>query len=392
MVPRISDLTAAVVGTGFIGGVHIDAIRRLGVTISGVVGSSAVRAEEKANQFGVARAYISFDEMLEDPAVDVVHITSPNDAHPAQVEATLRAGKHVVCEKPLALSSVETNRLRKLAADTGLIAAVNYNIRFYAQAHEMRARITGGSTGAPYLVTGSYLQDWLLRDTDWNWRAETGRGGALRVVGDIGSHWFDLACFVTGQKIVAVMAELPTFIPVRKRPSGPIETFAGAGDSPTEAVKMSSEDAAVILVRFENGARGVVTASQVSAGRKNGITIEVNGASSSVAWAGERPEELWIGHRDRPNEVLLRDPSLLSQDAAKIASVPGGHAEGFENTFRAMYQAVYADIIAGAPSKSPAYATFEDGHFEALIVEAVAESARLGQWVSLPKTNQRRPL
>lgn len=383
MAKAISELRAVVVGTGFIGAVHIDAIRRLGATVVGLVGSSAARAEEKARQFGVARAYQSFSEMLDDPSVDVVHITSPNDDHPAQAAAALRAGKHVVCEKPLALSSADTDRLRRVAAESGLVAAVNFNIRFYPLVHEMRARIASGSTGRPFLVTGAYLQDWLLHDTDWNWRAETGRGGALRVIGDIGSHWFDLAAFVTGQRIVEVMAELPTFVPVRKRPIGPVETFSGAGGGATTDVAMTSEDAGLVMVRFANGARGVVTVSQVSAGRKNGITIEVNGADASLAWRGERPDELWIGHRGRPNEILLRDPSLLAPEAAAIAVLPGGHAEGFENGFRAMYRAVYADIAAGRPSDHPDYATFEDGHEEALLVEAVAMSARTGQWTTV---------
>ena len=382
----VSDLSAAVVGTGFIGAVHIDSIRRLGATVAGVVGSSAARAAEKARQFGIPRAYSSFEEMLADPNVDVVHITSPNDDHPAQAEAALRAGKHVICEKPLALTSVQTERLRRTAAETGLVAAVNFNIRFYPQVHEMRARIRSNASGKPYLVTGCYLQDWLLRDTDWNWRAENDRGGDLRVVGDIGSHWFELASFVPGQRITAVMAELPTFVPVRKRPTGPVETFSGGTGGTTTDVRMTSEDAALILLRFEGGARGVVTASQVSAGRKNGVTIEVSGADSSLAWAGERPDELWIGHRERPNEVLLRDPSLLSPEAAAVAAMPGGHAEGFENGFRAMYRAVYRDILAGGPSAEPAYATFEDGHEEALIVEAVAASARTGQWAVVARS------
>ncbi len=379
----VSQINAAVVGTGFIGAVHIDSIRRLGAKIGGIVGSSAERAREKAAQFGIDHAYASYEEMLADPLVDVVHITSPNDDHPAQAEAALKAGKHVICEKPLALTSVQTGRLRRLAAQTGLIAAVNFNIRFYPQVHEMRSRVKSGATGTPFLVTGSYMQDWLLYDTDWNWRVETARGGDLRVVGDIGSHWFDLASFVTGQPIVEVLAELPTFVPVRKRPIGPVETFSNAGSGATTNVTITSEDAALILVRFRNGARGVVTASQVSAGHKNGITLEINGAKSSVAWKGERADELWIGHRSKPNEILMRDPSLLSSEAATIATLPGGHGEGFENGFKAMCRAVYADIAAGKPSAQPAYATFDDGHEEALVVEAVAESARSGRWTAI---------
>jgi predicted dehydrogenase len=379
----LPELSAAVVGTGFIGAVHIDSIRRLGVTIAGIVGSSAERTKNKAHEFGVRHAYASYAEMLTDPSVGVVHITSPNDEHPTQAEAALKAGKHVICEKPLALTSADTDRLRKIAADTGLVAAVNFNIRFYPQVQEMRSRIRHGEIGSPFLIVGSYLQDWLLYDTDWNWRVETKRGGDLRVVGDIGSHWFDLATFVSGQPIVEVAAELPTFLPVRKRPVGPIETFANSGLGATTDVTIGSEDAALILLRFREGARGALIASQVSAGHKNGITIEINGARSSLSWKGERPDELWIGHRSKPNELLMRDPSLLSPDAAAVAALPGGHGEGFENSFKAMYRAVYADIATGKPSKDPAYATFDSGHEEALIIEAVAESARTGRWTAV---------
>jgi predicted dehydrogenase len=384
-----STISAAVVGTGFIGGVHLDALRRLGVGIRGVVGSSPERAELRARQLGVGHAYASFEEMLADPAVDVVHITSPNDAHAEQAEAALRAGKHVVCEKPLALTSEQTARLRRTAEETGLVAAVNFNIRFYPQVHEMRARIRDGAIGAPYLVTGGYQQDWLLHDTDWNWRADAEQGGALRVVGDVGSHWFDLAGFVTGQRIAEVVADLPTFVPVRRRPTGPVETFsgaaAGAAAGDTVDVASTSEDAAVVLIRFEGGARGSLVASQVSAGHKNDISIEVNGAQSSLAWRGERPDRLWIGHRSAPNESLVSDGSLLTPDAAAIARLPGGHVEGFENAFAAMYRAIYADVAAGTPSEQPAYATFDDGHEEMLVVEAVARSARTGSWVAIDR-------
>jgi predicted dehydrogenase len=381
----LNEITAAVVGTGFIGAVHIDAIRRLGVNVAGLVGSSADRAKDKVRQLGVRRAYSSYDEMLADDSVDVVHITSPNDEHPAQAEAALKAGKHVICEKPLALTSTESDRLRKIARDTGLVAAVNFNIRFYPQVQEMRSRVRSGGIGSPFLIAGSYLQDWLLYDSDWNWRVEAKRGGNLRVVGDIGSHWFDLATFVTGQRIVEVLADLPTFVPVRKRPVGPVETFGSGGSDVTTNVAISSEDAALILLRFADGGRGALVASQVSAGHKNGITMEINGARSSLSWKGERPDELWIGHRSKPNELLMRDPSLLSPDVRPVATLPGGHGEGFENSFKAMYRAVYVDIVAGRPSNEPVYATFEDGHEEALIVEAVADSARTGQWTAIER-------
>lgn len=373
---------AALVGTGFIGSVHLDALRRLGIPITGIVGSSQARAEQKAAEWGVDRAYANYEEMLADEAVDVVHITSPNDHHFEQARAALIGGKHVICEKPLAMDSTETRELAALAESTGLIAAVNFNVRFYPQVHEMRERIAAGVVGAPFLVTGSYQQDWLLHDTDWNWRVESARGGELRVVGDIGSHWFDLASFVTGQRIVEVMADLTTFVPVRRRPVGEVATFAAAtGD--TQEYRVTSEDAASILVRLSGGARGVVTVSQVSAGRKNAIAIEVNAAEASLSWKGERPEELWIGHRGKPNEVSLRDPSQLSPGAQAVTGLPGGHSEGFENAFKSLYASVYADVRAGRRSPDSRYATFDDGHHEAQVVEAVAESARTGAWVTV---------
>lgn len=373
---------AAIVGTGFIGAVHLDALRRLGVPVVGVLGSSATRSAEKAADWRVDRAYADFAELLADDAVDVVHITSPNDQHFAQARGALLAGKHVVCEKPLAMTSHETRELAALAESTGLVAAVNFNVRYYPHVHEMRERIQAGSTGRPYLVTGSYFQDWLLLDTDWNWRVENARGGDLRVVGDVGSHWFDLASFVTGQRITEVMADLTTFVPVRKRPTGEVVTF-GASTGPTVDYEVTSEDAGSILVRFDGGARGVVSVSQVSAGRKNAISLEIGAAHASLAWRSERPDELWIGHRSAPNELLLRDPSLLSPSAAAISALPGGHAEGFENGFRALYADVYADIAVGSPAPDSRYATFADGHYESLVVEAVARSSRTGSWVTV---------
>ncbi|MBX9471688.1 Gfo/Idh/MocA family protein [Microcella sp.] len=377
-----SHLRAAIVGTGFIGTVHREALRRLGIDVIGVLGSSPSRSKEKSAEWGVARAYFDYDEVLTDESVDVVHITSPNDQHFEHARGALTAGKHVVCEKPLAMNSSQTAELAELAASTGLVGAVNFNVRFYPQVHEMRERVANGSVGKPYLITGSYFQDWLLYDTDWNWRVEAARGGDLRVVGDVGSHWFDLATFVTGQRIVEVMADLTTFIPQRRRPTGEVATF-GSATGPTVDYDVGSEDAGSILLRFAGGARGVVSVSQVSAGRKNAISFELNGSSASVAWRGERPEELWIGHRSEPNQVLLRDPSLLSASAAAISGLPGGHAEGFENGFKALYAAVYTDIAAGAPSAAPRYATFADGHYESLIVEAVGRSARTSSWATV---------
>jgi predicted dehydrogenase len=377
---------AAVVGTGFIGVVHVEALRRLGVEVLGVVGSSPTRARAKAAAAVLPEPYDSFEAMLADERVDVVHITSPNRHHYPQARAALEAGKHVVCEKPLAMTSRETGELLALAQRSGLVHAVNFNIRFYPQCLEAHARVAAGELGRVNLVSGGYLQDWLLLDTDWNWRLDPAEGGSLRAVGDIGSHWIDLLQFVTGLRVEAVIADLATFVPVRRVPLGPVETFAGEAGGDRVEREMETDDAAGILLRLTGGTRAIVTVSQVSPGRRNRCAFEVDGARASLAWDSERPEELWIGHRERPNELLLRDAALMTPAAGAAASLPGGHAEGFADTFRELYRAVYRAVEAGAPPAEPDYPTFADGHDEALIADAIAASAREGRWVSVERT------
>jgi predicted dehydrogenase len=372
-VRDIREIKAAVVGTGFIGVVHVEALRRLGVEVTGIVGSSPERAAEKARTAGLPAPYPSFEAMLSDPAVEVVHLTTPNHLHFEQVRAVLAAGKHVVCEKPLAMNSEETAELLRLAEESGLVHAVNFNIRFYAQNQEARARVERGELGEPRLISGGYLQDWLLLDTDWNWRLDPAAGGSLRAVGDIGSHWIDLVTFITGRHVEAVMADLTTFIGVRRQPTGPVETFSGASAGETVDTVMETEDAAGMLLRLTGGARAVVTISQVSAGRKNRLSWEIDGSESALAWHSEAPEELWVGHRERPNELLLRE----------AGDYPPGHAEGFPDTFKHLYRAVYAAVANGGPPDQADYPTFADGHEEALIADAVARSHAEQRWVAV---------
>jgi predicted dehydrogenase len=385
----MAGLRAGVVGTGFIGVVHVEALRRLDVEVLGVVGSSPERAAEKARAAGLPDPYPSFEALLADERVDVVHITSPNDLHFDQARAVLAAGKHVVCEKPLAMDSSQTAELLALAEASGLVHAVNFNIRFYPQCHEAAARVAAGELGDVHLVSGGYLQDWLLYETDWNWRLDPERGGSLRAVGDIGSHWLDLMTFVTGSRVDAVMAELVTVVPVRREPTGPVETFSGVGAAPSETIerRLETEDLAGLLLRFENGARGVAAVSQVSAGRKNSLSFEIDGAGGALAWNAELPEQLWLGHRNRPNELLTRDPSLMHPAAAATAALPAGHVEGFADTFKELYRAVYRAVAAGGPPDPPDYPTFADGHDEALIADAIARSAREGRWVDVDRSH-----
>ena len=382
---RPSEIGAAVIGSGFIGTVHIEALRRHGVQVHGLLGSTPERGAASAQRLGVPRAYASLDELLGDDRVEVVHVTSPNHLHHPQVKQILGAGRHVVCEKPLAMTSEESGELVRLAAEGGHVNAVNFNLRFYPLNQHVHELVTGGAIGDVRLVSGHYFQDWLLLETDWNWRLEPQLGGALRAVGDIGSHWLDLMAFTTGLRITEVMADLATFILTRQQPAGPVETFATERSADTVEREIGTEDTAVILLRFENGARGTVAISQLSAGRKNSLEYEIDGSTGAVAWDSEQPDQLWIGHREDPNEILIRNPALMGATGQAAAFLPAGHVEGFADTFRALFAAIYAEVGAGAPSDRPAYPTFADGHDEMLVGDAVAASSREGRWTSVAR-------
>ncbi|MEK7767768.1 MAG: Gfo/Idh/MocA family oxidoreductase, partial [bacterium] len=297
---------AAVVGTGFIGPVHVEALRRLGVRVKGVRGAGAATSTAAAAARGLERGYASYDELLGDAEVQVVHLTSPNKAHADQVRRALAADKHVVCEKPLALTSRETAELVALAArHPTRVCTVNYNLRFYPLNLEARERVKSGGLGAVLHVRGAYLQDWLLYPDDFNWRVLAAEGGETRAVGDIGTHWLDLVTFVTGLEVESVCADLKTVHPVRQRPEGSVETFTDktAGAKPARRpVEITTEDYGSVLLRFRGGARGVVTVSQVTAGRKNRCTWEIAAARGALAWDSEAPNELWAGSRDKANE------------------------------------------------------------------------------------------
>jgi predicted dehydrogenase len=384
-VRRPSEIGAAVIGSGFIGTVHIEALRRLGVQLHGLLGSTPERGAASAERLGVPTAYPTLRDLLADERVEVVHVTSPNHLHHPQVKEILAAGRHVVCEKPLAMTSDETRELVDLAAQSGRVNAVNFNIRFYPLNQHVHELVAGGGVGDVRLVSGHYFQDWLLLETDWNWRLEPQLGGSLRAVGDIGSHWLDLMAFATGLRITEVMADLHTFIPTRKQPAGPVETFSTERAAETVEREIATEDTATILLRFANGARGAVSISQLSPGRKNSLQWEVDGSSAAAFWDSEQPDQMWIGHRDRPNEILIRNPALMGPAGQAAAVLPGGHVEGFADTFRALFRAIYADVGAGAPSERPTYPTFADGHDEMLVGDAVAASARDGRWTDVDR-------
>ncbi len=379
------NLNAAIVGTGFMGSAHAEALRRLGVNVIGIVGSSAAKSERAAATLGLARAYCSLEELLADAEVQIVHITSPNRFHFAQACAALDAGKHVLCEKPLAMNTEESAALTALAAQSGCAAGVNYNIRFYPLCIEARERIAHGELGQVLSVTGSYVQDWLLHPTDYNWRVLESEGGALRAVADIGTHWLDLVQAITGLKVEAVCADLKTVYSARQRPAGEVETFSGkvVQTASTQTVAINTEDQGGVLLRFETGARGVLWVSQVTAGRKNCLRFEIAGSRAALAWNSEQPDELWLGHRDGANELLLRDPGLMSDAARRFTSYPGGHAEGYPDSFKQCFRVFYDYIAADDFASLPPFPTFADGHREIQLCEAILRSHREQRWIPL---------
>jgi predicted dehydrogenase len=381
----MADLKVGVIGTGFIGPAHVEALRRLGIEVVAVAGPRIDGVAEKAKAMHIEKYYDTAEALIADPEINVVHITSPNHVHHPQAKAALLAGKHVVCEKPLAMTSAESIELVELAKAKKLVNAVNFNIRFYPLSHQARQMVQSGEIGEVYIVQGSYLQDWLLLPTDWNWRLEPQFSGDMRAVADIGSHWLDLTTFITGLPIEAVFADFATFLKTRKKPTQPVETFTGKLQTAVEYVEqpINTEDYATVLLRYSNGARGVMTVAQVCAGRKNRLYYEINGAKSAIVWDGERPNELWINHRERPNELMLKDPSLLSPEVRSLASYPGGHNEGFPDTFKQLYRAIYRYIEAGDFNALPDFPTFEDGHRALRVGEAIFKSAKEGCWVTI---------
>jgi predicted dehydrogenase len=379
-------MKSAVVGLGFMGGTHIEALRRIGVDVLGAIGVSAEETEAGSHRFSVPRRYATFEDICADAEVEVVHLCTPNFLHFPQARAAIQAGKHVICEKPLANTSAEARDLVELAEARKIVGAVNYNLRFYPLCQEAAARVQAGEMGELRLLHGEYCQDWLFLSTDWSWRLEPEQGGKLRAVADIGTHWLDMLTWITGLRVTEVMADLATFIPMRLRPTRSVGTFAGKlVDKPEgEPVEIRTEDTASILLRFNNGARGTLLLSQINAGRKNNFWWEINGSQASLYWRQETPNQLWIGRRDSPNELLLKDPALMHPGAREYASYPGGHAEGYPDTFKQLFKAVYDYIARGDFSQPKPFPTFRDGWRGLVMCDAIALSSAEQRWVKVP--------
>lgn len=379
-------LTVAVAGTGFIGPVHIEALRRLGIRVKGVLGSTPAKSESSRKSQGLEKAYHNFEEILADEEIDAVHLAVPNVLHYDMSKSALLAGKHVMCEKPLAMDAKETAELAALAKSTGLVAGVTYNIRSYPINIEARDRVASGDAGKIFSVVGSYVQDWLLYDTDYNWRVLAEQGGELRAVSDIGTHWIDLVTTITGLEVESVFADLKTVHPIRKRPTGEIATFSGKQFDPhreMEEIPITTDDCGSVLFRFKGGAKGALWVSQVNAGRKNCLRYDISGSKNSLSWNSERPNELLVGQRNEANQLLLKDPGLLGNMATAYTNYPGGHNEGFPDTFKQCFRAFYNAIIHKTPAEEAMYPTFWQGHKEVVLCDAILKSHREERWIGV---------
>lgn len=381
-------IRTAVIGTGFMGRTHLEALRRVeNVDVVEIAATSQDKALAAAAGYNVLNATGDWRDVIADPSIDAVHIATPNDSHFPIAKAAFETGKHVLCEKPLAMSVAEAEQLVALQAQKKLRGAVNHNLRCYPMVQQMRAMREAGDFGEILVVQGTYSQDWMLFQTDWNWRVDPKEAGASRVMADIGSHFFDMAEHVTGLKVAAVCSDLATFWPTRKQPKSGGESFSGKLGTSGEAVDMpvTTEDFGSTIFRMaEKGgvsARGAMTASQVSAGRKNGLVLEIYGTKGGASWRQETPDELWLGHRDSPNQLLLKDPSLLREQARAYADYPGGHGEGYPDTHKQLFRRFYASIAD--PSLVPDYPQMADGLRQLKILDAELASNKARAWIDI---------
>lgn len=379
--PSIQSLRAGVIGTGFIAPVHVEALRRLGVTVTAICDVADLGAKAAA-RLAIPQAFADYRDLVACPEVDVVHITTPNRLHCEMSLAALRAGKHVICEKPLAMNTRETARIVQAVRAARRLCAVNYNVRFYPAVLALRRLVERGDLGDILHVNGSYMQDWLFKDTDYNWRLLPKEGGKLRAVADIGTHWMDSASFILGSDIRSVFADLATWHKIRKRPLGEVQTFAKADAKMKYATyTVQTDDFGSVLLRFANGARGNLAVSQVAAGRKNCIRLEIYGSKKSAWWCSEEPEMLHLGNRDGANETAVRATPAFGDGAVGLMDYPPGHVEGFPDTFKMNFRNIYT-AIAGVPGER-LFASVRDGHQEVAVCEAILQSNQARTWVNV---------
>jgi predicted dehydrogenase len=379
------------VGPGFIAQHHIDAVRRLGdIDVVAIAGSTLASTQRKALELKVDRSYATFEELVDDPAIHVVHNTTPSYLHVPVTLAALRAGKHVISDKPLAMTAAECAELRDAAAAAGVVNAVTFNYRGNPMVQEARSRIAAGEAGELVSIHGQYLQDWMTDAKVYSWRMDPVKGGVSSALADIGSHWCDLAEHVSGLRIVSVLADITTVVRTRFTANGSSEAFARSSDAERVPVTIRGEDLATVLLRFSNGARGSLKVGQVLPGHKNDLQLELNGRSGSLRWRQEQQNELWIGRHDAANSIITKDPALLSSVSRTYAHLPPGHQEGWADAFANVIRDIYAVIRSGEAAERPAtLCTFADATRTACVLEAMLNSAAAGGvWTGVIDSNQ----
>lgn len=383
----MTKIKAGIIGMGFIGVTHIDAIRRIGsVDLIAVADVNYELAKRKAEQYGISKCFSDMESFISDPDIQVVHNCTPNYMHFDINEKIIKAGKHIFSEKPLTRTIEESTKMLEILKQyPDTVAGVNFCYRMTPLVQDMKYRIRDGELGKIFLVHGSYLQDWLLFDTDYNWRVEPKLAGDSRCVADIGSHWMDIAQTVIGSRIVAVCADLVTALPIRKKPVSEVETFAVNVDMEYEDIEIGTEDYAGVLLKFENGVTGIFHCSQVSAGRKCYLNIEVDGSKSSFYWNQETSDRMWKGNRNINNEQVMRNPNSMAPEVRDYTYMPAGHPEGWNDALRNTFYAYYKYIQDGKKHGKDLsdFATFEDGHYIMLLTEAIMKSGREKRWVEL---------
>lgn len=382
-------IKTGIVGTGFMGAAHAEALQRIGgVEIVGVASADEKSLNSITGKYDIAKKFNNWKELINDKDIQVVHNCTPNNLHFEINKEVIKAGKHIISEKPLTVNSKQSQQLINLLKTKNVVNAINFNYRFYPLIQHVKNENEAGKLGDIYYVHGHYLQDWLYYNTDYNWRLETELSGESRAIADIGSHWCDMIQFITGEKIVKVFANLVTIHKTRLKPKATVATFKGKetkASKSTEEVLIKTEDAGSVIFELANGAQGVFTVSQVSAGRKNNFRFEIDGSKKAIAWDQENPNELWIGYREKANEILIKDPSLLNTDARKYAHYPGGHPEGYPDGPKNLFNNVYEFIRKGKnPLKDKTnFPTFADGHYENKIIEAVLKSNKSKKWIEV---------
>ncbi len=376
-------IRTAILGTGFMGRVHLEALRRVeGVEVVAIVGRELASAQSLGAGFGVERSEADYRNVLSDASIDAVHICTPNALHYPMAKDALLAGKHVLCEKPLSTSVETAAEIVRLAAERNLRNCVCQNLRFYPMVQQMRRMREDGDLGRILIVQGNYLQDWLLDETAWNWRIDSKAAGQSRTMGDVGTHWFDMAEHVTGLRVSSLCADLQIFYPTRTRPTTKVETFtAKAVTASGEKVVVDTEDFGSVLFHMDGGACGAMMASQMAAGRKNQLKMEIYGTKASVSWDQERPDELWVGHPDSANHLYIKDPTLLKEQAKSYADLPCGHSEGYDDVFKQIFRRFYASIRdQGSPVEYP---QMSDGLRQLVLMDAELKSHRSRRWVDV---------